>query len=350
MKLIIHGGLPKTGTTSLQKTLEANRDVLREAGVLYPEGHSFSWAHHILFDRFTTVEEQHPRFLEKFNGDKDALRKASEQNWQEIQREVERFKPKCLVLSTERLKGLTDSDLEKCFESFRSDFTSDISVCVYERPPTEFCRSLIQQMSSALLADYNMPKRLDHSLFYQRLQAQIGDKFRVRSCVRKDLFMGDVFRDFFSQYLEPFANYSDLKELDAQNVSESAEISCIAFNYGLAVYKSRSKQRVKQLRRMKRNLMMIEARNFTVREGDDKPRLKASVQHAAYDLARHLPWLEEHKGIVFPKPVFEEIEGKPFRFDNVTNAEDFWDNLDQKRMTFLKTKAVKRGLMEAGVI
>ena len=37
VRVILHGGTPKTGTTSLQHYFHAHRDTLRERGVLYPE-------------------------------------------------------------------------------------------------------------------------------------------------------------------------------------------------------------------------------------------------------------------------------------------------------------------------
>ena len=35
-RVVLHVGLPKTGTTYLQEVLARHRDALREAGVLYP--------------------------------------------------------------------------------------------------------------------------------------------------------------------------------------------------------------------------------------------------------------------------------------------------------------------------
>src|SRR5690348_5956503 len=35
-RVVLHVGLPKTGTTYLQALLSQHRDVLRDAGVLYP--------------------------------------------------------------------------------------------------------------------------------------------------------------------------------------------------------------------------------------------------------------------------------------------------------------------------
>ena len=40
MRLILHAGTHKTGTTSIQKVLADNRDWLRERGLIYPDGGS----------------------------------------------------------------------------------------------------------------------------------------------------------------------------------------------------------------------------------------------------------------------------------------------------------------------
>ncbi len=38
MKLVLHAGTPKTGTTSIQKALADNREYLRKHGLIYPDG------------------------------------------------------------------------------------------------------------------------------------------------------------------------------------------------------------------------------------------------------------------------------------------------------------------------
>ena len=37
MKILLHIGSPKTGTTTLQRTLYASRDTLADRGILYPK-------------------------------------------------------------------------------------------------------------------------------------------------------------------------------------------------------------------------------------------------------------------------------------------------------------------------
>ncbi len=37
MKVLIHAGLPKTGSSTIQATFENNREKLRRGGILYPK-------------------------------------------------------------------------------------------------------------------------------------------------------------------------------------------------------------------------------------------------------------------------------------------------------------------------
>ena len=51
--LVLHIGTPKTGTTSIQRTLYNNRDVLAENNILYPTASTINMAHHNLYYEFS---------------------------------------------------------------------------------------------------------------------------------------------------------------------------------------------------------------------------------------------------------------------------------------------------------
>ena len=68
MRLILHAGTHKTGTTSIQKVLADNREWLRERGLIYPDGKS----------AFGKTSIPHHRFCRSLNGtDPDGFRKAN---------------------------------------------------------------------------------------------------------------------------------------------------------------------------------------------------------------------------------------------------------------------------------
>jgi hypothetical protein len=70
MRLILHAGTHKTGTTSIQKVLADNRDWLRKRGLIYPNGGSFfgGMSHHKFSHALTNSEacgaEQAKRFID----------------------------------------------------------------------------------------------------------------------------------------------------------------------------------------------------------------------------------------------------------------------------------------------
>jgi hypothetical protein len=66
MRLILHAGTHKTGTTSIQHVLAHNRDWLRERGLIYPDG------------RAVFGEKKHYPFFDALTGtDRHGLRKAA---------------------------------------------------------------------------------------------------------------------------------------------------------------------------------------------------------------------------------------------------------------------------------
>jgi hypothetical protein len=62
-RLVLHVGLHKTGTTSIQQTLSREHLRLREVGVLYPAGLFFDGQHSLLFRLFSRGGEKKRRFF-----------------------------------------------------------------------------------------------------------------------------------------------------------------------------------------------------------------------------------------------------------------------------------------------
>ncbi|WP_298886910.1 hypothetical protein [uncultured Serinicoccus sp.] len=95
MKLSVHVGLHKTGTTTIQKTLELNRDTLHEAGILYPKASSIRAGGHLNL----VWELTSPWKFEPSLGGLDALVD-----------EVREAQPEHVIVSAESLSGFRRRD------------------------------------------------------------------------------------------------------------------------------------------------------------------------------------------------------------------------------------------------
>lgn len=95
MKLSVHVGLHKTGTTTIQRTLELNREALHEAGILYPRASSIRAGGHLNL----VWELTSPWKFEPSLGGLDALVD-----------EVREAQPEHVIVSAESLSGFRRRD------------------------------------------------------------------------------------------------------------------------------------------------------------------------------------------------------------------------------------------------
>lgn len=103
MRIVIHGGIFKTGSTSLQQLLHNNRDLLAKEGIIYP---------------FNEIG-QHSYILNVRNPEWDA------KHLQSIALDAEEKKAEILLLSGESVSALSFShfkQLTACFESWTTEY------------------------------------------------------------------------------------------------------------------------------------------------------------------------------------------------------------------------------------
>ncbi len=185
-RLYLHIGHPKTGTTSIQSCLLANRNALRQAGILVPETGFEMGAHHGFADNFYSVRR---------------LASQAARNEDRLRREVARSGCRTVVLSSEgfiqenpaRLAGL----LGPAFEPFvvyyirRQDLTAE---SVYAQRVRSFIHLLVPPIEAVL------PALIPH---YRRHLVRFGQAFDpahilVRPFEKAAFQGGDLVTDFLT--------------------------------------------------------------------------------------------------------------------------------------------------------
>lgn len=220
MKILVHMGMGKTGTSSLQESLHAGSGRLRNKGVFYPQFRDRTVAHHLLVALCGDPNRLPPLFLRAVGGPEAAVKQACEA-WDLICREVQQRRPDILVLSSEHLILSTGfADKAKLVELL-SELSDDISPILYVRHPVHDFRSNLQQR----LKTSNRPLQphggrikdaiLDaESVFPRPLQLIAFD--------RQVLQGGDIIADFAARFLAPLVDVADLSKLQS-NIGLSAE-------------------------------------------------------------------------------------------------------------------------------
>lgn len=198
-ELIIHLGVPKTGTTAIQGYLYRNRQRLADAGVFYPETFldNFSeqerWAHHL--------------HAHKWDGwlDKSQFMTSPDEAWQHLAKTIAK-QPGRYLLSSERFADLFPSESGKKTLEFICNATTSKKICFigYIRRQDILAESFLKQSIKVDLQKEstehylsNLPPFLDFDHLFSTLAEFVGwENVIVRTYERGKLKAQDAVIDF----------------------------------------------------------------------------------------------------------------------------------------------------------
>jgi hypothetical protein len=222
MRIVIHGGQPKTGTTSIQETLYANAGGLLSAGYYYPiaqeRRHNQKWLLPSLVSR-----EHWGRGVARGGDQQETLNhEIFARMVPAMREEIAAASPHTMILSAENIYNFERDD-HAAFRSFLTAFSPDQQIICYVRSPSSQYLSKIQQgfKSHANMAKPGSYKTKIHGRYKTMRKAYDG---RVTFCAFQPsaLAGGDVVRDFLEQIGLESAIIDGMEKVRS-NVSVSAE-------------------------------------------------------------------------------------------------------------------------------
>jgi hypothetical protein len=204
--LILHIGLSKTGSSSIQRVLAGQRDSLQAQGVYMPQ--SPGWANHALLPASLVND---PRILWGFHpGTWEGLTPSARlarfrQEWAAELAALPEWATRC-VITAEQIGGLlrTDNEVLRLAEELRPHFAS-IRVVVYLRRQDQHAASAYSQwLRGGILVEPALPDggpaeqpEYDYGALLDRYAAAFGDAAMCpRIFDRGSLTGGDVVEDF----------------------------------------------------------------------------------------------------------------------------------------------------------
>ena len=227
-KLIIHIGMNKTGTSSIQETLYNSSDYLKENGLAYPKNlhhHNITFYSLFLPDgqysrlwRSRFIHEDNQREKDKYLG-----------MWQRL---FEKTNFACYIVSSEFLMNYSEGSLRKC-AVFLKKYVQDIKVVAYVRHPDAYIISEVQQSAKRGGNDDDLSQRLKTSknyyntAFLQKWIREFGeDNVVVRPFEGKLFKNGDLIDDFFEA---AGLDQIDTRELDKARTNEAIGMNAVKF-------------------------------------------------------------------------------------------------------------------------
>lgn len=277
-KVFLHIGCEKTGTTSIQNTLAANRGLLNDYQILYPETLGVTANHTKLAIYALNEDKKRTQFVPK-NQTLAAFRENLRDSFLE---EVKRTSADTIIISAEWLHRLKDDDEFIRLHSLLAEVTDTVEVLFYVRRQDQLAMSLYSTSLKAgsykkfsfpsISSQSSLPYYYDFLSIYRKWKSVFGlGNVQIRVFDRKRLYKGDVVRDFIHEVLglndEVFVYYDE----DNRSISSIGILVMRGFNFLLHTFRPFIRSDVARRRRQQL------AKKFV-----GKPKLATKVESSMF--------------------------------------------------------------------
>ncbi len=293
MKIILHCGTAKTGTTSLQGCLNEFRQALAEHGVLYPDPMFGLNSHLGLIARFVGKNRVSKGISQGLGGEKMAV-KNGHIFFDALCAEVAKTKPDLIVLSCEYLfQSLNAAELRDMAEALDA-LGGTVSPVVYLREPASWYASACQQnvkMGRSLKGPGTQEIRKSLELL-----GSVFGPVTMRAFQRDAMEGGEIVTDFVTHAMQRPDLLVHMKPAD-RNASISAEACAIIEIYRQHMASDRVGLAHPGTRKLINRIAAIEAAG----EGPARPVLRPEVARQVRLSSVDYTWLRDVHGITFPE-------------------------------------------------
>ncbi|NEQ69039.1 MAG: hypothetical protein F6K21_26765 [Symploca sp. SIO2D2] len=309
METILHIGMQKTGSTTLQKFMHAHSSDLLNASVLYPEIFDGHINHNIL--AFSVYDQSRlPREFAAFSKkspEKFELKKRLAMD--AVEASVAKAKPKRLVISAEYLSGIhyagfPSVDRLKGLRNWLSKMSDSIKVLMYVRRPSDWYLSHLQQ---TVKGSSKFPP-FDAFQIRETIEnyTQVFGEVVVRKFDRESLIDGDIRTDFLgSQLKDVNLSHLNLNREHVRNQSLSAESIRLLMSYRAKVMPEKDDLLTPETHYIVTSLEAVERKASIALS---KPCLPKNVKFHINHSNRELEWLKENHGVEFEGIDYQAID------------------------------------------
>jgi hypothetical protein len=319
MKLVLHIGSGKTGTTSIQNFFVRNADELKKHGVLYPVNKSVAPNHILLpagFVRNNSIPIPHNRFyLNDFNKyKKDFVR-----FMHALDGDIKNIKPDVLVLSAEQLFRDFSEVSEMDFSEFLRPYFDEITVVAYVRDPVgDYASRISQKVRTGTLMFPPIVRDVRSVLEYY--ESQFPGCVHVNAFERDQLINGDVVFDFISKYVTQALGTLQAAKLPSYNESLPVELL-----FKLQEQRLRFQPEGKRPEIETSAFISLMTRNFSEAypaKKNGKLKLKPEIEDYLRQSAIDYLWLRDKYGVTFNSLNYENISTTESGFVNCSRLSE----------------------------
>ena len=239
MRVIVHIGTGKAGSTSIQRSFHQHRDTLLDHGILFPSDGERPLDHRLLCEALTAPNPS-PR---------------AQAVVRNIGAAVETHRPDTLLLSSEFICYRTARAAH--LHSVLGSYSDDLRILMYLREPIGYYRSQVQQQLKAqpwlTPPSEWCPRYVEMVSAWER---EFRDALSVVAFQKSDLHRGSVVDDVAHRYFPQVLQKGSL-DVGESNVSEPAEVTALVQNYISVNYPARERVFRKDVKQLRETLTRI---------------------------------------------------------------------------------------------
>lgn len=200
MKLVLHIGTPKTGTTSIQNFFSKCSSELQELGILFPVERSVRQNHILFMGGFVREDGFNIPHNNIYMGSFKRYKSDFEMFWCSVVRCANKSSVNTVIISAEQLfrdfNGLSAVELK----DFVFKYFDSVQVVAYVRSPvSDYTSKIAQKIRVGREFSYPRSRSLRKVLEYY--ESQFPGCVNVNAFARDQLLGGDVVEDFVSRYV-----------------------------------------------------------------------------------------------------------------------------------------------------
>jgi hypothetical protein len=289
--VILHIGQMKTGSTAIQKTLNANRGRLRKDGVLYTAPPGIRFCHHFLVPLVLPQAQVAQHILNGMGYDRGSCVAMAQAGWEALRAEAADPSVRTVLLSTETLFHPLTPEEGTRLRGLLEQISPDIRVLAYLRSPVAQYLSLVQQalkFQSGLLP--LTPNKILPVI--EAYEAAFPGRVELRIFAREDLQGGDVVTDFLGW--AGVAGDLDRSKGAERNVSLSAEAMSVLERLNPPARATDAAGHERERARLK----LVEAADQAL-PGATRPRLRPQIADHLVRTNTELLALRDRFGLTF---------------------------------------------------
>jgi hypothetical protein len=308
MIIALHIGMPKTGTTTLQKTFTHNAKLLANHGICYPTQISSSAINHRILSFFAMDPRSYPRHMAAFR-DPSISNLLINEFKESVDKQIRAIEdPTYLVFSAESLFTRIRAHKRTSFNSYIYSLSPQLHLSLYLRSPSLFYLSICQQkLRASKVPSIVRPPR------YKQVIESYQQCFPSADChvaiyERNALLNSDIVCDFCTRIFNDISfNPCSLVRTDDSNISLSGESMAILMLYRRNFLPQLDDIHVKSSNKLARLLSRADQSCLA-----PKATLRSEIKHELErQAARDLIWLRETLNITFEDICYDDLVPLP---------------------------------------